>query len=169
MAIIVHDNQKRDLVSGKTIFDYADDLKVQVPTSCGRAGICHECVVEIKHGMEALSPRGEAESFLRDNYRLACQAWIENPDIDIQFSPLRRRPKILVETQQKPTELDPLVTRVGESVLFDGEPVDQFRGRLYGLAVDLGTTTIVVELVDLETGQSAYISSFETHSVAAVM
>jgi hypothetical protein len=37
MAIIAHDNQKRDLVSGKTVFDYADDLKVQVPTSCGRA------------------------------------------------------------------------------------------------------------------------------------
>ena len=49
----------------------------------------------------------------------------------------------------------------GESVLVDGEPVDRFRGHLYGLAVDLGTTTIVVELVDLETGQSAYISSFE--------
>ena len=161
MAIIAHDNQKRDLVSGKTVFDYADDLKVQVPTSCGRAGICHECVVEISQGMEALSPRGEAESFLRDNYRLACQAWIENPDIDIHFSPLRRRPKILVETQQKPMELDPLVTRAGESVLVDGEPVDRFRGHLYGLAVDLGTTTIVVELVDLETGQSAYISSFE--------
>ena len=152
MAIIAHDNQKRDLVSGKTVFDYADDLKVQVPTSCGRAGICHECVVEISQGMEALSPRGEAESFLRDNYRLACQAWIENPDIDIHFSPLRRRPKILVETQQKPMELDPLVTRTSESVLFDGEPVDRFRGHLYGLAVDLGTTTIVVELVDLETG-----------------
>ena len=98
MAIIVHDNQERDLVSGRTIFDYADDLKVQVPTSCGRAGICHECVVEIKQGMEALSPRGEAESFLSENYRLACQAWIENPDIDVHFSPLRRRPKILVET-----------------------------------------------------------------------
>ena len=161
MAIIAHDNQKRDLVSGKTVFDYADDLKVQVPTSCGRAGICHECVVEISQGMEALSPRGEAESFLRDNYRLACQAWIENPDIDIHFSPLRRRPKILVESQQKPMELDPLVSREGESVLVDGKPVDRFRGHLYGLAVDLGTTTIVVELVDLETGQSAYISSFE--------
>jgi len=161
MAIIAHDNQKLELVSGKTLFDYADDLKVQVPTSCGRTGICHECVVEISQGMEALSPRSEPESFLRDNYRLACQAWIENPDIELHFSPLRRRPKILVETQQKPIELDPLVTRVGESVLCDGEPVDRFRGHLYGLAVDLGTTTIVMELVDLETGLSACISSFE--------
>lgn len=161
MAIITHNNQKLDLVSGKTVFDYADDLKVQVPTSCGRAGICHECVVEISQGMDALSPRSEAESFLRGHYRLACQAWIENPDIDIHFSPLRRRPKILVETRQKPTDLDPPVTRVGERVLIDGEPVDRFRGHLYGLAVDLGTTTIVVELVDLENGQSICVSSFE--------
>ncbi len=161
MAIIAHDNQKLELDSGKTLFDYADDLKVQVPTSCGRTGICHECVVEVSQGMEALSPRSEAESFLRDNYRLACQAWIENPDIELHFSPLRRRPKILVETQQKPMDLDPLVTRAGESVLYDGEPVDRFRGHLYGLAIDLGTTTIVMELVDLETGQSACVSSFE--------
>src|SRR5262249_11733730 len=89
MAVISHDNQKLDLVSGKTIFDYADDLKVQVPTSCGRTGICHECVVEIKEGMQALSPRTESESFLRDNYRLACQAQIENAEIDVHFSLLR--------------------------------------------------------------------------------
>lgn len=161
MAIISHDDLKLDLVSGKTIFDYADDLKVQVPTSCGRTGICHECVVEIKQGMEALSPRCEAEAFLRDNYRLACQARIENPETDIRFSLLRRRPKILIETQEKPIELCPLVTRLGENVLYDGELVDQFRGHLYGLAVDLGTTTIVVDLVNLETGQSACVNSFE--------
>jgi uncharacterized 2Fe-2S/4Fe-4S cluster protein (DUF4445 family) len=161
MAIITHDNQKLDLVSGKTIFDYADDLKVQVPTSCGRAGICHECVVEITEGMECLSPRSEAESFLRGTYRLACQARIENPESNIHFAPLRRRPKILVETRQKPIELDPLVTRAGESVLYDGVPVDRYRGHLYGLAIDLGTTTIVLDLVDLETGQSVCVSSFE--------
>ena len=62
MATICHDRQKLDLIRGKTIFDYADELEVQVPTSCGRTGICHECVVEIQHGMEALSPRGEAEN-----------------------------------------------------------------------------------------------------------
>jgi uncharacterized 2Fe-2S/4Fe-4S cluster protein (DUF4445 family) len=161
MAIIAHDNQTLELVSGKTVFDYADDLKVQVPTSCGRAGICHECVVEIKQGMEALSPRSEAELFLRGSYRLACQACIENPDIDVHFSPLRRRPKILVETRQKPMELDPAVTRKGENVLYECELIDRFRGHLYGLAIDLGTTTIVMELVDLETGQSVCVSSFE--------
>ena len=160
MATISHDGQTLDLVTGRTIFDYADELKVQVPTSCRRAGTCHESVVEIGRGMEALSARNAAESFLRGNYRLACQARIENPALEVQFSPLRRRLQILVDTQDKPVEVDPLVTRAGESVLYDGEPIDRFRGHLYGLAIDLGTTTIVMELVDLETGHSACVSSF---------
>lgn len=160
MATISHDGEKLELVSGKTVFDYADDLKVQVPTSCRRAGTCHECVVEISAGMDALSPRSEAESFLRGSYRLACQARIENPALEVRFSPLRRRLKILTDTQDKPAEIDPLVTRSGDNVLYDGQPIDRFRGHLYGLAIDLGTTTIVMELVDLETGHSACVSSF---------
>ncbi len=161
MATISHDNQSLDLVEGKTVFDYADELRVQVPTSCGRTGICHECVVEIQQGMDALSPRCDAESFLRDRYRLACQAWVENSKIDVRFALLRRRPKILTESRERPLEVDPPVTCKGEEVLCDGEPIDRFRGHLYGLAVDLGTTTIVVELVNLETGESVCVSSFE--------
>jgi uncharacterized 2Fe-2S/4Fe-4S cluster protein (DUF4445 family) len=160
VATISHDGQTLDLVQGRTVFDYADDLRVQVPTSCRRAGTCHECVVEIGCGMEALSPRSEPESFLRGNYRLACQARVENPAIDVQFRPLRRRLKILVDTQQKPVAVDPPVTRRRETVLYDGHPIDRYRGHLYGLAIDLGTTTIVMELVDLETGRSACTSAF---------
>ena len=37
--------------AGKSIFDYADALSVRVPTSCGRTGECHECIVEIKEGV----------------------------------------------------------------------------------------------------------------------
>ena len=161
MGTITHEGKTRRLSAGKTIFDYADELVVHVPTSCFRMGHCHECIVEIKEGIEALRPRNEAESFLRDDYRLACQAVVENPDIDIQFSPLRRTPKILTLTEQKPVELDPLVTRQGDMVYYDGEAVDKYRGHLYGLAIDLGTTTVVVDLVDLETGESVYVSSFE--------
>ncbi len=160
-GIITNDGKKRQLSAGKTIFDYADELTVQVPTSCFRTGQCHECIVEIKQGMEALGPRNEAESFLRDNYRLACQAVVENADIDVQFSPLRRTPKILTLTQEKSVELDAMVTRRGDTVYYDEEAIDKYRGHAYGLAIDLGTTTVVMDLVDLETGKSVHVSSFE--------
>ena len=162
MAHICYDSSRCSLERGRTVFDYADELAVQVPTSCGRSGVCHECIVEIKRGLEALSPRSEAEDFLRENFRLACQATIQNPDIDVEFALLRRRPKIL--TRAAPTaavELDPLVTRAGDKVLYDGAVIDDYRGHLYGLAIDLGTTTIVIELVDLETGAVACLASLE--------
>ncbi len=160
MGTISHVGETRELTPGKTVFDYADDLIVQVPTSCGRTGHCHECVVEIKKGMDALCPRTEAESFLKEEFRLACQAEIQDIEADVEFSPLRRTPKILTVSNEKAVELDPVVTRQGESVCYDGEVIDKFRGHIYGLAIDLGTTTVVMDLMDLETGESIHTSSF---------
>ena len=156
-----HDGQTQALAVGRTVFDYADELAVQVPTSCGRTGHCHECIVEIKEGMEALESRTEAESFLRDNYRLACQAIVVDATAEIEFASLRRTPKILTTSESRKIELDPMVTRNGDEVLCNSEVIDRYRGHIYGLAVDLGTTTVVVDLVDLESGASVRVSSFE--------
>jgi uncharacterized 2Fe-2S/4Fe-4S cluster protein (DUF4445 family) len=161
MARVVHGGEHCESIAGKTLFAYADELAVQVPTSCGRAGVCHECIVEVKHGIEALSPPTEAEAFLKGAYRLACQAVVRDTSRDVEFALLRRRPQILTTTSGKIAELDPVVTRSGSEVFYDGQPIDHFRGHLYGVAVDAGTTTVVLELVDLETGRSVYISSFE--------
>jgi uncharacterized 2Fe-2S/4Fe-4S cluster protein (DUF4445 family) len=111
--------------------------------------------------MEALCPRTEAESFLKDPYRLACQAEVVDIDAKIDFMPLRRTPKILTLGREKETALDPLVIRDGERVLYDGEEVDRFRGHVYGMAIDVGTTTVVMDLVDFETGESVAVRSFE--------
>jgi len=154
-------DQAQTLVRGKTVFDYADDLQVQVPTSCFRSGICHECIVDVQEGMGALCARTEAESFLKDPYRLACQAEVVDVDAHVVFAPLRRRPKILTLGREKTVMLDPFVIRDGERVLYDGEEVDRFRGHVYGLAIDVGTTTVVMDLVDLETGKSVAVRSFE--------
>ncbi len=158
---VVHDGVSQEMAVGKTLFDYADDLAMQVPTSCGRTGHCHECVVEVKQGHEALGAKTEEESFLRGDYRLACQAVVENVDQDVEFAPLRRTPKILTATQEKTLELDPVYKRKGHAVFRGDEEVDRFRGHLYGLAIDLGTTTVVLELIDLETGDSVQMRSFE--------
>ena len=149
------------IATGRTIFDYADEFDVQVPTSCFRNGICHECVVEIQQGMEGLVPRTEAESFLRENYRLACQARVVDTAVDITFSPLRRKPKILTVTKDKKTTFDPVVTRRDDAIFYDNEEIDRYRGSLYGLAIDLGTTTVVMDFVDLESCQSVHVCSFE--------
>jgi uncharacterized 2Fe-2S/4Fe-4S cluster protein (DUF4445 family) len=46
-------------------------------------------------------------------------------------------------------------------VTLDSEPIDDFRGHLLGIALDLGTTTVVFDLVDLEGGEILHRSAFE--------
>jgi uncharacterized 2Fe-2S/4Fe-4S cluster protein (DUF4445 family) len=53
------------------------------------------------------------------------------------------------------------VTRHGGEVLLDGAPIARGDGPLLGLAVDAGTTTVVLRLVDLESGAALASSSFE--------
>lgn len=161
MGRISYGGQSLPLVAGKTIFDYADELQVRVPTSCGRTGLCHECVVEVKAGQESLGAPTEPEAFLRGDYRLACQAVIEHSDEDIEFSLLHANQKILSSRPPKDVSLDPAVRRDGDNVIHGEQVIDKYRGRMYGVAVDLGTTTVVAELVDLETGESNYLASFE--------
>jgi len=56
---------------------------------------------------------------------------------------------------------DPAVTRDGDWVLLDGRPLVQAAGPLHGLALDVGTTTVVVRLVDLESALVVATRSFE--------
>ena len=161
MSPLYHEGRELDLIEGKTIFDYADALKVRVPTSCGRNGDCHECIVEVKRGMDALSPATQAESFLRDSYRLACQTRVLDADAEIEFAVLRRQPKILTESIRRRVRLDPLTTRRGDGVYFGNERIDAYRGKIYGLAIDVGTTTVVLNLADLESGEVVCTASFE--------
>jgi len=161
-------NSKRlDSKKDDSLFDFADSLSIRVPTSCGRTGECHECIVEVRRGASALTPLTESEKFLRGNYRLACQALVADPSADIEFSVLRRQPRILTSGTRRDVELKPAYVRGddGENVVFNGPEgpvtVDTFRQAIYGIAADLGTTTVVLNLVDLESGETVYTASFE--------
>lgn len=161
MSPIHHDNRRLDSVVGKTIFEYADALQVRVPTSCNRSGECHECIVEIKRGFDSMNTATPEESFLRGNYRLACQAYVTDPDADVEFVILRRQPRILTQSIKRRVPVDPSIARRGDGVYFGEERIDSYRGKIYGLAVDVGTTTVVMNLVDLESGAVVHTASFE--------
>lgn len=163
---LIHGDKRIPLHTDRSLFDYADDLSLRVPTSCGRTGECHECIVEVRKGMDALSDLTPEENFLRGNYRLACQAKVSNPDTEIEFAVLRRQPRILTKgVRRADIESQPFTYRDGDDVMFmsPNGPVriDAYRGRILGIAADVGTTTVVMNLVDLETAQTIYTASFE--------
>ena len=167
MSPVFLNSKRLDSKKDDSLFDFADSLAIRVPTSCGRTGECHECIVEVRRGASALTPLTESEFFLRGNYRLACQALVADPSADIEFSVLRRQPRILTSGTRRDVELRPAYVRGddGESVVFNGPEgpvtVDTFRRAIYGIAADLGTTTVVLNLVDLESGETVYTASFE--------
>lgn len=168
MSVQLEINSRRvDAVAGPSLFDYAEELGVRVPTSCHKNGKCRECLVEVTEGAEYLSAPSAEEEHLRDRFRLSCRAKIVADSGTIRCHTLHRGEMSIEEdgvgiAELKNTgDLDPAVTRDGDRVLLDGEPIARSTGPLLGLAVDLGTTTVVMRLVDLETGELLGTRSFE--------
>ena len=161
MSEIIHGTDRRPLTVGKSLFDYADDVDLAVPQSCGRSGRCRECAVEIRQGAESLSPPTEAEEYLPEAFRLACQATVGSAEGDIEFAVIRRRMHILEEAGEPITEVDPVVTTTEHAVLYDGITLDLRREHVLGLALDVGTTTCVFRLIDLTDGHVVSGGAFE--------
>jgi uncharacterized 2Fe-2S/4Fe-4S cluster protein (DUF4445 family) len=152
---------------GASLFDCAEGIGVRVPTSCVKNGKCKECVVEVAEGMGRLSSATPCESHLTGNFRLSCQATVAAEEGQIRCHTMRRghmrieRHALGLPSSGRAMELDPAVTRDGDRILIDGVEVARSTGPLYGLAMDLGTTTVVLRLLDLETGEMVADSSFE--------
>lgn len=160
-------NRSGEVAPGTSVFDAARALGVFVPTSCITQGKCKECLVEVAEGMEHLTPRTPAESHLRDRFRLSCQARVLAGAGAVRCHTMRRgqmrieRRALDLPTDHARVALDPCVTRDGARILLDGKPIAHADGPIHGLAVDLGTTTVVLRLFDLETGEVVADMSFE--------
>jgi uncharacterized 2Fe-2S/4Fe-4S cluster protein (DUF4445 family) len=160
---LVHGGRRVPLVPGGTLFEAADELDMVVPASCRRSGRCHECVVEVLRGGDALGAPDEQEAFLRPGYRLACRAVVEREpaDSDLEFVVLRRRLRILMPPPGPPLEVDPAIRVRDGRVRWHDQDVDAARGRLLGIALDVGTTTVVLQVVDLRSGEPVAAGAFE--------
>jgi uncharacterized 2Fe-2S/4Fe-4S cluster protein (DUF4445 family) len=160
-------NRQAEVPPGSSLFEYAETLGVFVPTSCIKQGKCKECLVEIAEGMERLSPRTPAESHLKDPFRLSCQARVVHDTGLVRYHTMRRgdmrieRHAFRLPATHRTSPLEPAVTREGDRILLDGKPIERGGGPIHGLAADLGTTTVVLRLFDLETGEVVADSSFE--------
>ena len=150
-----------------SLFDQAEAMCIDVPTSCRKQGKCKECMVDVVEGMDALSPRTEAEQHLKGNFRLSCQTHVIRESGQVRCQTMRRG-TMRIESQalglpghNRSVELDPAVTRDGDRIFIDGVEVDQRAGPIYGIAMDLGTTTVVLRLIDLENGELIADTSFE--------
>lgn len=167
MSVVVEIDRKQTRGEvGQSLFECAEQMQVPIPTSCLKNGKCRECLVEITEGAECLSPLAPQEKHLKGAFRLSCRARIAADTGRIAAHTLRREAmRIDQRGDNLPVAFDriplePAVTREGDKILLEGRQIA--RGReIYGLALDIGTTTVVVRLVDLQQGTLVAASAFE--------
>src|SRR5690349_19075278 len=170
MSVVLSINGQPTVVSNETdsIFDCAERIGVRVPTSCQKNGKCKECIVEVTQGNDLLSTRTEQEKHLKGSFRLSCQTRvIPTGDGEIRCHTMRRgQMRIERHAAGLPLRgkiaLEPTVTRQGaDRIRLDGVEIARSTAPIHGIAMDLGTTTVVLRLLNLETGEQIADASFE--------
>lgn len=160
------------VAAGTRLIDAARAAGIRVETPCDGAGTCGKCKAKIIEG--ALPKRAEKHEGLTQAERdsgwvLACQTAVHG-DLQVEIADTSNGGlQIISEGQTLAVELNPWirksfdpaanVTRVfGGDDVIAVEPGDTST-QLFGIAVDIGTTTLVTTLVDLHTGQELGVTS----------
>jgi len=140
---------------GLTILDYAQKLQIKINAECGGVGKCGKCIVRIEEGEDNLNqPTSSEKKFnLPENHRLACQARIVRDISDIVvFIKEFGEYEILKYGMEREVEICPSYIKKNGNVYKNGKEIDIYRDGIFGLAIDIGTTTIVFDIVNLENG-----------------
>ncbi|MEA2075438.1 MAG: ASKHA domain-containing protein [Euryarchaeota archaeon] len=163
--IIFKDSGKEaKLVEGRTILSYLQELGIDINASCGGEGKCGQCQVEVECAPGALSDKTDVENkFVHDDiHRLACQARILKTDEEHIYVQVQRRTYYVLESgEYKEIALEPFVHIEDERVFCESEDIGKYTGEIYGIALDIGTTTLAMYLIDLESGKVSSIISRE--------
>ena len=142
MAITIHfDGQSVAVESGsdRTVLDLAREAGWHIDAKCGGQGFCASCNVLLGEGRYRVFDEEIDVSPEQRREVLSCQAYVRGDDAEI-FLP--RASVISFDGARIADEMD--------------IPEHTFNPRFtkgYGVAVDVGTTTVVAALIDLETGK----------------
>lgn len=152
-----------EIILGETILEHIRRIGgVEINSECGGKGICGKDIIRVEQGLESLIKITPSErkfleqGKLKSGQRLACQARVTKKAGDIKvFIPDFGRYTILTDSIETDVELNASVFRKSGRVLYHtGEDLGQYQGKIFGLAIDVGTTTLVMQVVDLETGKN---------------
>ena len=125
------DGRQISIHAGATLMEAAGQAGIILNTTCGGKGTCEKCAVNLEPTKEQV---------------LACQYHI-NSDLTVTI-PISSRffeQKILAEGIEAKTKIQPDIYKKYLKV----DSTD----KIFGLAIDIGTTTVVAKLIDMTNGQ----------------
>ena len=154
MAITLHfDGQSTTVpfVGGRSVLEYAAEAGWHLDAKCGGHGTCGACNVLLGAGSYRIFEIDLALSSTQRREALACQTLVLEDGAEI-FLP--RKSLIAFEGARI----------VDEAILPPHEHDPRFP-KGYGLAVDIGTTTVVAALLDLSTGKTIHRESLYNQQI----
>jgi uncharacterized 2Fe-2S/4Fe-4S cluster protein (DUF4445 family) len=166
-------DKKLSVAEGMNLLDAVRAAGVAIEAPCDGTGTCGKCKAKITAGTDEAF-REDAHQFVTEAERkagwvLACQTAIHgNLQVEVP-RPISAGLKIVSEGQAIQVDIDPYVgkrfdesalstaVRFGETTAF--VELGDTTQLLYGLAIDIGTTTLVASLVDLRDGRELAVAS----------
>lgn len=125
--------------AGRRVHEYIQSQGIDLALPCGGRGMCGKCRVRVVKGNLAVTPEDErifSKEQLQDGWRLACRA-VTKEAVELSI-PVPEKQGFAAVAAEKDSS---------------GAEKDVTEGHDYGLAVDIGTTTLAMALVDCTDGQ----------------
>jgi uncharacterized 2Fe-2S/4Fe-4S cluster protein (DUF4445 family) len=161
-------NKSIEVEKGSTILEAARKAGVLIESPCNAVGICGKCKVRIASGNLGDVVQSDDQHHVTDEekaegYVLACQSKVQGDiDVEIISENLNKTLEILNEGKIFDIEIDSFIKKIyrkdGKTYIYAGKKIigeeSGDTSKLnYGIVVDIGTTTLVASLADINTGR----------------
>lgn len=167
-ATVTLNGRALSLATGQSLFAAGTEAGILIPSSCRQQGRCRECLVEVTAGAGLLTAPSAEERDLRPGFRLSCRCRPADGAEGPIVAHTLLRPTLRIEDRalhlpasSRGLAHDPAVRREGDAILLDGREIHRGPGPLLGIAIDLGTTTVALRVIDLESAAIVAGASFE--------
>ena len=119
-----------------TILEFLREKNIHIDAACNGLGVCGKCKIKLESTDVSISERKIlGEENIKSGYRLACMHSIEEADKEfiLKSFEYEKKPDSIVLTESFTPKI--IHTNIQEK---------------YGIAIDIGTTTVAMELIDLK-------------------
>lgn len=119
-----------------TILEFLREKNIHIDAACNGLGVCGKCKIKLESTDVSISERKLlGEENIKSGYRLACMHSIDEVDKEFILKSFEseRKPDSIVLTESFTPKI--IHTNIQEK---------------YGIAIDIGTTTVAMELIDLK-------------------
>ena len=135
-----------DVPEGTTLLEAASAAKIETAADCGGRGTCGKCRVRVSGRISAPSETERKHlttSELEKNIRLACEARAVG-ECSVSF-----------ENEAVSSEILPFVSDYKQDPSMETDPLFPGKEPCYGVAIDIGTTSLNIRLMDITSRESA--------------